>query len=97
MSYYLIIDKYKEEIKKISLTRFLKETMKMDYSIAKNDVDKIVEGVPVVYKFSSKKALVTFRETVSAYGVLTCDIFAGQERTKSKTATVHKKPVMVKK
>ncbi len=90
MSYYLIIDKYSKGIKKISLARYLKDVLELDYSEAKREVDKIIEGNPVVYKFATKNAVNSFRESILSYGILTSDIIAREEKVKTKTSTSHK-------
>ena len=97
MSYYLIIDKYSKEIKKISLTRFLIKSQNLDYSEAKRDVDNIIEGKPVTYKFKTKSALNAFREAILEYGVLTSDTIAQGEQVKTKASAVHKKLSPIKK
>ena len=76
MSYYLIIDKFERDIKKISLTRYLSKSRKLDYSDAKRDVDKIIEGNPIAYKFKTRDELEIFREAILKYGVSMNDLIA---------------------
>ena len=59
--YKLALYQYKEDIKKISFTRFLKEEKKISLAEAKNALDRFLEGVPLLFLFNSKSDLQNFK------------------------------------
>ncbi len=97
MKYYLIIDRIDKDAKKISLARFIRDNREIDYSEAKRDVDKILEGRPVVYSFPSIKELTFFKEAVEEYGAFVNNHVGREEPVVVKKSTPQSKATALKK
>ena len=66
----LALYQYKEGIQKISFTRFLKEEKKISLSEAKNALDKFLEGIPLLFLFTSKTEMLKFKKTAETLGAI---------------------------
>ena len=67
--YYLIFYDYKDDVKKISLARLLKKERSLSLSESKNAVDKLIEGIPVFFGFTSKPQLQNLHREALLLGV----------------------------
>lgn len=68
--FYLAIYKYKQDIKKISFTRFLMEKKDISLSEAKSALDKFLEGMPLLFTFNTKIELQKFKQQAESLGTI---------------------------
>src|SRR5258705_11716627 len=66
----LALYQYKEDIKKISFTRFLKEEKNISLSDAKNSLDKFLNGIPLLFLFNSRGELQRFKRKAESLGAI---------------------------
>jgi hypothetical protein len=66
--FQLVIYDYNEKIKKISLTRLIKEQANLPLSEAKQVLDMFLDGHRLVFSFKSKSALMKFKREADSLG-----------------------------